>query len=154
MTRFAMRWILGVPSQAPQHREIPHLSDLHLSDLHLSDLRWVDRASITDRRSAQSLRDSDSFELEQTESIGPAPGGLLAMALSHLDPRTRHIVTALHLLDQPLTPEALASLHHLTPDQIRTLDTSAFAAVQRWMRLHVTDRRDAARQSRIARSSQ
>jgi hypothetical protein len=136
IARRALRWISAA---APAVMVIPSLSDL----------RWLDIASADERRRGAGTDRTDYSLTARRDDAAPVVSGLMGAALARLDARTRHIVTSLHLLDDPLSLAALAALHGLVPDQVRQIDELAFGAVQDWMRLTIAERRNAGRHDLI-----
>lgn len=120
MALHALQWIAAaVPTTAPLFS--------------LSDLRWLD----TDPAVSAVI----PYAPEQHGYAVPVISELMAAALSQVDARTRHIVTSLHLLDDPLSLSVLGALHGLLPEQVRQIDERAFAKIRRWMRLTIAERR-------------
>lgn len=79
-------------------------------------------------------------------ALTPAGGkGMMARALDRLTPRDRDILIARRLLDDPVPLADLAARHAITPDQVRRIELTAFAAVQQWMQQYVEQRRAACR---------
>ncbi|WP_286704954.1 MULTISPECIES: hypothetical protein [unclassified Acidiphilium] len=133
MARHAVRWI-SAATPAP------------MAISSLSDLRWLDIACAAERGAGIGCAPDVP---ERSDDAILVVSGLMAAALSRLDARTRHIVTSLHLLDDPLSLVALAALHGLVPDQVRQIDERAFAAVQVWMRLTIAEQRNTGQRNQI-----
>lgn len=136
IARHALRWIAAAVT-AP------------MTISSLSDLRWLDIACADERGDVAGLGRTPCSPTEPSDDTVLVVSGLMGAALARLDARTRHIVTSLHLLDDPLSLAALAALHGLASDQVRQIDELAFAAVQDWMRVTIAERRNAGRHDRI-----
>ncbi|MDD2877323.1 MAG: sigma factor-like helix-turn-helix DNA-binding protein [Acidiphilium sp.] len=92
------------------------------------------------------LRSEPVTELGDPRDVSAIPcAGMMGAALATLDTRSRDIVAARRLLDDPVCLETLAAIYGVTPARVRQIEHAAFASVQQWMAQHIAARRAAYR---------
>jgi len=89
-----------------------------------SESEWLEL--LADERPGHDTLLADADELRERRA-------LLAQAMTHLNPRERHIIEERRLKEQPLTLEELSQQYDVSRERIRQIEARAFEKLQRAM---------------------
>jgi len=117
--------------QVPEHDVVEMNRRLSSADKSLNvtltadgDSEWIDL--LADDRPGHDVLLADADELNERRA-------LLQQALSHLNPRERHIIEERRLKEEPLTLEELSQQYDVSRERIRQIEARAFEKLQKAM---------------------